>query len=208
MRLFLSSYRLGGAPHLLTRLAGTGGRAVVVANAADAWPAQARAWAVRSEVDTLGALGYSCAELDLRRHVGDPAGVRAALAGAALVWARGGNTFVLRAQLARSGADTVLRGLLAEDALAYGGYSAGACVACPSLRGLEALDDPAEVAQACGGAAPRWDGLGLVPYQVVPHHRSPGHEHPERVEALLAWHLREGTPVRALTDTEVVIVQD
>lgn len=205
MRLFLSSYRLGPDPSRLLHLVGVPGRALVVANAADGWPDAARQWAVRSEFAALGALGFDCAELDLRRFVGRPTEVRAELARCSLVWVRGGNTFVLRTLLARSGADTALRELLAADAVAYGGYSAGACVLAPSLRGLELVDDPAEVGPLCGGE-PLWDGLGLVPFRIVPHYRSPGHEHPERIEELVQMYRNLGVDYRALADDEVIVI--
>ena len=53
-----------------------------------------------------------------------------------------GNTFVLRAQLARSGADRVIEMLVRSGVVAYAGYSAGACLATPTLIGLDASDDP------------------------------------------------------------------
>jgi dipeptidase E len=41
--------------------------------------------------------------------------------------------------------DEVLRELLAEDRVVYGGYSAGACVLTPSLHGIELVDDPHDI---------------------------------------------------------------
>ncbi|MBD8507814.1 Type 1 glutamine amidotransferase-like domain-containing protein, partial [Hoyosella sp. G463] len=87
------------------------------------------------------------------------------------------------------------------------GYSAGAAIAGPSLEGLEQLDDPAECLLACGTPA-TWTGLGLVPYRIVPHYRSPGHEHPERIEDLVQQHSRAGASFRALADSDVIIVDD
>ncbi|MEU8897096.1 Type 1 glutamine amidotransferase-like domain-containing protein [Nocardia sp. NPDC048505] len=167
MRLFLASYRFGAHPDRLAALAGPPGRVAVIPNACDAWP-QAWSGAVTSDLVPLRKLGYSPEVLDLREFVGRPDDLERALRGFPLLWVRGGNTFVLRAQFARSGADLVLPRLLAADALAYAGYSAGACVLTPDLRGLETSDDPAEVGPACG-IDPRWDGLGLVDHRIVPH---------------------------------------
>src|SRR5690349_22762975 len=111
--------------------------------------------------------------------------MRRDLAGTGLAWLRGGNVFVLRAALARSGADVVLAGLMAADALVYAGYSAGSCVLSPSLRGLELVDDPAAVTRAYG-APPVWDGLALLTEAFVPHYRSPGHPETAAIERVVA----------------------
>ncbi|WP_278265105.1 Type 1 glutamine amidotransferase-like domain-containing protein [Nocardia sp. AG03] len=203
MRLFLSSYRFGAFADRLTALAGPPGRVAVIPNACDAWPA---AWsaAVTSDVTPLAALGYSPEVLDLRDYVGQPAQLEKTLRSYPLVWVRGGNTFVLRAQFARSGADSVLPALLAEDALVYAGYSAGACLLGPDLHGLETMDDPGEVLPATG-IAPRWDGLGLVDRHLVVHLDSPTDPDGESAK-LLAGYRAENTPHWALTDADVLLV--
>jgi dipeptidase E len=58
-----------------------------------------------------------------------------------MAWLRGGNVFMLRYALSRSGADAVFGELLATDALVYAGYNAGPCVLSPSMRGLELVDE-------------------------------------------------------------------
>ncbi|MBD8507938.1 Type 1 glutamine amidotransferase-like domain-containing protein, partial [Hoyosella sp. G463] len=120
MRLFLASYRLGGAGSGLARLVPEPRRAAVVANATDAWPAAAREWAVRSEMQMLASVGITAHELDLRDHIGDPEGVRAVLDRSDVVWLRGGNTFVLRSRLAQSGADAIITELVRDGRIVYG----------------------------------------------------------------------------------------
>ncbi|WP_433680717.1 Type 1 glutamine amidotransferase-like domain-containing protein [Nocardia sp. CA-119907] len=203
MRLFLSSYRFGAHYDRLAALVGEPGRVAVIPNACDAWPA-AWASAVTSDVTPLRRLGYAPDVLDLRDFIGRTTDLELALAEYPLVWVRGGNTFVLRAQFARSGADVVLPKLLAADALVYAGYSAGACLLTPDLHGLESIDDPAEVAPACG-IEPRWDGLGLVDHRIVPHLDSA--TDPDGAATLLAARYRaEGVAHWALTDNDVVVV--
>ncbi|MBF6212314.1 Type 1 glutamine amidotransferase-like domain-containing protein [Nocardia puris] len=204
MRLFLASYRFGGHEERLAELAGGRGRVAVIPNACDAWPA---AWssAVTSDLVPLRRLGYRPEVLDLREYVGRGAELERRLSSFPLAWVRGGNTFVLRAQFARSGADLAFARLLADDALCYAGYSAGACVLTPDLHGLETADDPGEVLPACG-VEPRWDGLGLVDHRIVPHISSP--TDPDGVgNALAAEYRAAGVPHWALTDEEVVVVE-
>ncbi|WP_327113036.1 peptidase E [Nocardia sp. NBC_01730] len=203
MRLFLSSYRFGAHFDRLVALAGPPGRVAVIGNACDAWPSM-RASAVTSDLVPLGGLGYAPEEIDLRDFVGRAAELERRLAEFPLVWVRGGNTFVLRAQFARSGADLALTRLLADDALVYAGYSAGACVLTPDLHGLETLDDPAEVAPACG-VEPQWDGMGLVDRAIVPHINSA--TDPDGACNRLAARFRvEGVAHWALTDDDAIVV--
>ncbi|GEM34542.1 hypothetical protein NN3_55490 [Nocardia neocaledoniensis NBRC 108232] len=205
MRLFLASYRFGAFADRFAELVGPAARIAVIPNACDAWP---DAWsaAVTSDVTPLRQRGYAPEVVDLRDYAGQPGQLERRLREFGAVWVRGGNTFVLRAQFARSGADSVLPALLREDALAYAGYSAGACLLAPSLRGLETMDDPAEVLPATGVEA-RWDGLGLVERRFVVHLDSatdPDGEAPR----LLARYRDEGVAHWALTDDDVVVVAD
>lgn len=203
MRLFLASYRFGAFADRLAGLVGTPGRVAVIPNACDAWPA-AWASAVTSDMKPLERLGYSPEVLDLRDYLDQPDRLEKQLREFPMVWVRGGNTFVLRTQFARSGADSVLPALLREDALVYAGYSAGACLLGPDLHGLEAVDDPAEVRPATG-VDPRWDGLGLVDRRLVVHLDSPADPDGEAAR-MVARCRAEGVPHWALTDDDVVLV--
>ncbi|MFC4377604.1 Type 1 glutamine amidotransferase-like domain-containing protein [Nocardia halotolerans] len=203
MRLFLASYRFGAFADRLAGLVGTPGRVAVIPNACDAWPA---AWdsAVASDVKPLQQQGYSPEVLDLRDYVDQAGRLERHLREFPLVWVRGGNTFVLRAQFARSGADSVLTALLRADALAYAGYSAGACLLSPDLHGLETMDDPAEVPPATGVEV-QWDGLGLVDRQLVVHLDSATDPDGESAE-MLARYQAADVAHWALTDDDVVLV--
>ena len=205
MRLFLASYRFGDHADRLLALVGRPGPVAVIANAADAWPPRARESAVVSDLVPLRRLGFAPEEVDLRSFVGDPSGLASRLARFPLVWVRGGNTFVLRAQFARSGADTVLPEILSADALVYAGYSAGACVLTPTLRGLEYADDPAEVRPTCG-IPPIWDGLGLVDYAIVPHVGSADLDESGSAGPTIEYYRNAGIEYRPLTDDEVIVV--
>jgi dipeptidase E len=206
MRLYLSSFRLGDHPEELTALAGEGSRrAVVIANAIDDQPDDLRREGVQRELTALAGLGFEPAELDLRDYFGDTERLRADLGGVQLAWLRGGNVFLLRYVLHRSGGDTVLRDLLGQDALVYGGYSAGPCVLSPSLRGLELVDDPG-VVQRSYGAPPLWDGLGLLDRAFVPHWRSPGHPETDAIELVAERYQADGTPFRALNDGQALVI--
>ena len=157
-----------------------------------------------SDIVPLRRLGFSPTELDLRDFVGRADALRAALSEYPTVWVRGGNTFVLRAQFARSGADHVLPQLIKSEALTYAGYSAGACVMTPSLRGIELFDDPAEVTPTCGINAV-WDGLGLVDRVILPHWDSPMGDSALSQRAIECFEVAE-MPYWTLTDDQAIVV--
>ena len=206
MRLYLSSYRIGDRAGALLALLGNGKRAAIIANALDNVSASARA-IHRSEVydpyAEFSSLGISAADLDLRDYFGAPERLAETLEGFDLVWAVGGNAFTLRRAMRQSGFDRLIVEKLDRDDIVYGGFSAGAVVAAPTLRGMELMDDPAE--QPAGYAPdPVWDGLGLIDYAIVPHFRS---RHPETAAAEQASRsfAARRTPFRALRDGEVIV---
>lgn len=167
MRLYLSSFRIGDHPEHLGALVGKPDRsAVVIANALDDAPAGVRRSGVERELADLARLGFDAVELDLREYFGREQRLRHDLGGIRLAWLRGGNAFMLRYALFRSGGDVIFRDLLAADTLVYAGYSAGPCMLSPSLRGLEAVDD-ADAVTRVYGSEPVWDGLGLLEKRVA-----------------------------------------
>lgn len=201
MRLYLSSFRVGDHPeHLLSMLRGKS-RAAVIANAMDPYDSRG----LEIEFVALTELGLQPQELDLRDYFDRPSEAADALARYDLVWVRGGNVFALRHALAKSGADEALIALLRDDALVYGGYSAGPCVLAPSLRGLEHCDDPAPV-QRLYGEPVIFDGLGVIEYAFVPHTDSPEHPESAALDEVAARYRAEGVAHRALRDGQVLVV--
>ncbi|MGC0419413.1 Type 1 glutamine amidotransferase-like domain-containing protein [Embleya sp. AB8] len=207
MRLYLSSFGVGDHSARLLALfeRAEGAEVAVVVNAIDERPAAVRALGVEQESDAMRALGLRPTEVDLRAYFDRPAAEVAAVLGRfAAVWVRGGNVFLLRHALARSGADTVLVDLLRRDAIVYAGYSAGACVLAPSLRGLERCDD-ADVVTALYGDPVCWDGLAVLDHAVVPHFDTPGHPESEVLGRVVAEYRASGVPHRTLRDDQVLV---
>jgi dipeptidase E len=201
MRLFLASSRPGSGALALAELAGPGARAAIVANALDNLPGFPRDNWLAEERRALENVGLSTRELDLRRYYDDPSRLGTALAEVELVWVTGGNTFVLREALRRSTLDTLLVNRVADDDLVYGGYSAGACVCGPTLRGLELVDDVSAV------PSPTWDGLGLIDFSLAPHYRS---QHPEAaaIQRVVAHFRAHEMPYRTVRDGQALIWRD
>src|SRR5687768_106589 len=142
-------------------------------NALDCLPVSKRQALYQRLVDDFSALRADVRELDLRTYFSRPDGLSDVLANCDLVWAGGGNAFTLLAAMKQSGFIGALKDLLDDDRIAYGGHSAGAIVATPSLRGIELVDsaDPAEAIPPGYARGIHWDGMGLVRYSIAPHFR-------------------------------------
>jgi dipeptidase E len=191
--------------HLAALVGGNGRKAVVIANALDEAPADVRRSGVERELAALADLGFDAIELDLRDYFGQEQHLRRDLAGVGLAWLRGGNVFMLRFALFRSAGDVVFRDLLAEDALVYAGYSAGACVLSSTLRGLEVVDDAGAVMRIYG-SEPVWDGLALLKEAFLPHYQSPGHPETAAVDLVAARYQAEGVGYRPLRDGQALLI--
>jgi dipeptidase E len=203
MRLYLSSYRLGNRADELRAMA-SGTTAVVIANALDFTADTARKNASTArEITELADLGFSARELDLREFFGRSGALLKELQDVSLVWVVGGNAFLLRRALMLSGLDDYLLARKGEPSLLYGGYSAGAIVATPTLRGIEIVDSPSMTAD---GYNPEilWDGLGLVPYSIAPHYKS-NHPDSELMDAIVDFFNANEMPFRAIRDGDVII---
>ncbi|WP_255948830.1 Type 1 glutamine amidotransferase-like domain-containing protein [Streptomyces odontomachi] len=133
---------------------------------------------------------------------GSPDALAARLAGLDMVWALGGNVFVLARAMHAAGFHAALQRQSGRAEFVYGGYSAGACVAGPDLQGLGFVDDE-EIVPPGYPAAARPVSLGLVPFRIVPHWQS---DHPDAsaVDAAVAWLGQAGLEHRCLRDGEVV----
>jgi dipeptidase E len=206
MRLLLSSWflTLDSRPPALPSVLRTG-RAGIVLNALDEY-GRSRARDYARENRTFETFGYSCEELDLRDYFSAPRELPKRLADLDLVWALGGNAFVLARAMTRAEFRDALQEQLHRPEFTYGGYSAGACVAGPDLQGIDLMDDPTVLPE---GYPPTTEPecLRLVPYRIVPHWRSEHHEAEGAERA--ATHLAEnGLPYRCLRDGEAVNVHD
>lgn len=207
MRLYLSSFRMGERFEDLVRALPSGRAVAVISNAVDFIPREDRLAYARNVFDPVAhfkSFGVAASDLDLRDHFGDSAALRTALRGVGLVWANGGNAFLLRRAMRQSGLDQLLTERLAASDLIYGGWSAGAVVAGPTLRGVELMDDPAVIVEGYD-PAPVWEGVGLVDFSIVPHFQS---DHPEAEAAgrMAAWLSEAGLPFRTVRDGEAIVI--
>lgn len=140
--------------------------------------------------------------MDLRDYFGKLSELKKELEKYDGVWVRGGNTFILRKAFAQSGFDQILHHKKNTD-FVYAGYSAGTCVLGPSLKGIHLADKPDQNANGYPEEI-IWEGLGVIPYHVVPHYRS-NHPESEMMEDVVKYYQEHGMEYRTLKDGEVII---
>ncbi|KPK03961.1 MAG: hypothetical protein AMS20_09500 [Gemmatimonas sp. SG8_28] len=163
---------LGHAGAALRDFLGSGpGEALFVPYAAVRFPFDEFAQKV---ADRFGEFGWHIRPI---HREGDP---RAAVAAAQAIVVGGGNTFQLVHRLQREELIEPIRARVHAGA-AYIGWSAGANVACPTIRTTNDMPivEP-----------PSFNALGLVPFQINPHYtaaRIPNHGGETRVERLLEF---------------------
>lgn len=206
MRLYLSSYRLGNHVDHLKSLLPSKPRVALVENALDLFSLDSRR-AYKTEVydpfTEMEGLGFTVTELDLRQYFGRPKELGERLSGTDLVWCLGGESFVLRRAMMASGFDTEIVPRLKSGDLVYGGFSAGAVVATPSLRGIHIMDDPETVPEGYPTEVV-WNGLNLVDFAIVPHFRS-RHLEAEKAERAKSFFEEHQIPHEALVDGDVIV---
>jgi dipeptidase E len=202
VKLYLSSFRLGDHPEHLVAMLPPKARVAVICNAIDGEEPVVREEKVAAEHRWLVELGLRPEEVDLRDFApGESVEcLRARLTEYDGMWVRGGNVFVLRAAMARSGADRILPELIRSEQVVYAGYSAGGCVLAPSLRGLELCDDVSVVDDVV------WDGLGVLDEAFVPHLNSPGHPETELIEKVRDLYERTAVPYVPLSDGQALVI--
>lgn len=210
MNLYLSSYMIGNhADRLLAMAGGRGARMAVVTNALDHISLEEQLAFHRSTFDPesyFADYGFDPYLLDLRRFFGRTDALRRALLRHKVIWALGGNAFLLRRAMRESGFDEIVRDVL-DDGVIYAGWSAGACVAGDSLRAVGLMDEPEVTAPGYADGDVVWEGLGFVPFTILPHHES-DHSEAGSAARAAAWARDRRIEHRALRDGEVLLVDD
>lgn len=203
--MFLSSQDLGNYADVAANLAGKNKKAAYIKNSQDDKPAEERNFSTPVKKQMFAEVGLELEEVDLREYFGNPTALKDKLKDFGSVWCAGGNTFILRRAMKASGFDQILIDMLKKDEILYGGWSAGACVATPSLRGLETdrADFPNVVPQKYPSEI-FWDGLNLVQFYIVPHFDTDWFA--QQANALKHYYEQQGLPYRLLKDGQAIVI--
>ena len=206
MKLYLSSYRLGNETDKLVSMIPENRRAAVIFNALDfSCDLERKRSTINRELNGLAELGLDPEEFDLRPYFGKPELLKEKISRFGLIWAIGGNSFVLRRAMNQSGFDQFLIENRSNDTFVYAGYSAGTCVLAPTLRGIDLVDNPQIVPEGYQGDI-IWEGLSLINYCIAPHYKS-DHYESELIDKTVDYFLENKILFKALRDGEVIIIE-
>ena len=206
MRLFLSSQDFGNYPQVVAKLVGNNKRAAYIKNAQDDLPPKERNFTTPEKKKMFKAAGLHLEEIDLREYFGKADKLAEKLSEFGSFWSSGGNTFILRRAMKASGLDEILKRMLRDDKILYGGWSAGACITAPSLHGIEYGDRPQPdvVPNNYPTKETIWDGLGLVPFMIVPHYKSGWFG--KEADKSISYFKKHNIVYKPLKDGQVIVV--
>ena len=185
---------------------GEGRKALFIENARDYYPDEKRANDLQEKLAMLSKLGFEVEELNLRNYFGKQDKLRNFIDSYKpdLIYASGGNVFLLATAYHLSGFDEILREDLANDKYKYGGFSAGTMAICKTIRiyGHDHLV-PERVPEVYGVNAVL-DGVGLVDYQLIPHADVP--EYLETTKEYIKRIERAGLKAQPLNQEAVIVI--
>ena len=133
----------------------------LIPNAKDYYSKRAWDFTINSRIEYMKSLGFNIETVDLKNYT-EGSTLKDKLSNYDLIWAMGGNTFMLRYEMQRSHFDEIIRDLL-DQGIVYGGDSAGALVAGLSINGIEAADEPKFAEEVIN------NGMSIVPFSILPH---------------------------------------
>lgn len=205
MKFYLSSYKLGNEIDTLKTLIPNNKKTAFISNALDfSSDLERRQKSEQSDIDDLIGVGFDVELVDLRDYFDHQDDLEKKLSEFGVIWVRGGNVFVLREAMKRSGFDVILKRLAQKEGVLYGGYSAGVCVLAPTLRGIELVDDP-NVKPYGDNTETIFEGLNIIDYSVVPHYQS-NHPESEKMETVVEYMKKNEIPFKTLKDGEVIVM--
>lgn len=115
------------------------------------------------------------------------------------IWITGGNTYYLNWTIHQAGLQNVIR-KHCERGLVYGGESAGAIVAGPTIDHFQAIDNPAEAPTII------LEGLSLTDVVVVPHYDS--QKYGEQLTRIYAELQETSANVVRLNDNQALVIKN
>jgi len=208
MKYYLSSFRTGNETDKLVKMTHeTNKKVAFFTNAMDYMDdLETRAIIEGHDKGDLTSLGLEVNHIDLRDYFGKEKELRAIVEPCDVIWCVGGNSFVLLQAMRATGLDKIMyERHESQEKYVYGGFSAGASILGPTLKGIHLTDEP-DVKPYGHETEVRWDGLGLTDFVVVPHYRSELFKDLDTEEAIQML-INNKTLFKAIEDGEVIIIE-
>ena len=172
MKLFLSSVSIADAnQQAFLDLVGKDAQDISVAlieNGADMYTSDHREWVDRARGMIQATVG-KVVRFDLRDY-SNAGVVKNDLSKFDVIWVGGGNAFYLRWLSRQSGFDVAIKDLIAKG-IVYGGDSAGAIIAGPTIDNFQLADTPEDAPEVI------LDGFGLTDIVPIPHYGNQKYGH-------------------------------
>ncbi|WP_020616374.1 Type 1 glutamine amidotransferase-like domain-containing protein [Paenibacillus daejeonensis] len=208
MKFYLSSFRIGNQKEKLVQMTKGGNRKIAfINNALDfATDLNRKNMSDLFDINDLTSLGFYVDILDLKNYFNKQEKLEETLEQFDVIWARGGNTFVLAQAMKLSGFDEILKKYhINNKNIVYGGYSAGVCILGPTLKGIHLVDDPSQKPYGMHYHT-IWEGINIIDYVIAPHYKS---DHPESkdIEKVVDYLIETRTPYKTLRDGEVIVIE-
>lgn len=207
MKYYLSSYKFGIDFLRIKELLPQGAKIGHINNSRDWIGAniERKNIDLQEEITFLENLGFQCEHLDLKDYFGKTLNLKQKLNELDGVWICGGNTFVLRQAMRLSGFDELFKDLQQRKNFFWGGYSAGICILCDSLKYIDQVDDASnfpykEIKE------PIYEGLNVFHYALLPHYRS-DHFESKLIEKEVERCIKNKWLFKVLKDGDVIILE-
>lgn len=198
MKLYLSSYRIPDIDSFKKFVGKDDIHIGLILNAKDYKTHDERA-AKRGElISYFSGFGFTVEEINLLNYVDRREELLNTFKSYDVVWLNGGNTFCLRWAIAECEGEDILRQAL-EEGVVYGGDSAGAIVAGPTLKYFNSADDPTLAREAI------YEGLNLIDFVILPHWGS--EEYGEILMATQKSLKQDGYITKEIDDSEYLCIE-
>lgn len=206
MRLYLSSYLFGDKSDEFVSMISGDKHTALILDAHDFFSPAHREASRIQETEDLNQLGISSEELDLRKFFGKSDELKKELERFDAIWIPGGNSFLLRYVMRQSGFDTIIKELLQKNEIVYAGFSAGIVVLGETMRGIE-LADEVKYVKKIYNAEPVWDGIGILPYNLLPHYKCPTNPvKAELIDKVVDFYTEQRMPYKTLCDGNAIVI--
>ncbi|MDA3839122.1 MAG: Type 1 glutamine amidotransferase-like domain-containing protein [Candidatus Delongbacteria bacterium] len=205
MRFYLSSFKIGKEILRLKELINLKKKVAYIPNAVDHVKYDNQSDSMEeSGLYLQNELGLDVEFLDLKDYFQNTEALKRKIQEYGTFWVRGGNVFILRRAMKLSGFDDLLTGLVKDENLVYGGYSAGCCVLSPHLNGFELVDDK-DINPYSNKSNTIWEGLNILDYSFIPHFES-NHPESDRIANVVKYCIENEIPHRKFKDGEVCVM--
>lgn len=175
---------------------------VYVPTAGNQLSGEAREYILQGQ-QALRDAGIAFEELDIEGM--SEVEIRKALKDRRFIFVTGGDPFYLLKQVRASGFDTVMQDLVPKGELVYTGGSAGAYIACPTVRMALKSDSRWDASMLSGD----FEAMNLVSFHMLVHHSERRYErHKEILKDLKKDLSIDPKLVYILTDEQALLIQD